>query len=128
MAVLPSPRTPSWNSDEAQEVIVDGLEKGSPRDSFDDAKRSVWKRVLVGDASQENQTKRAMQSRHLTMIGERFSSTHDFMRLADSPILKLSAGLLAPVFFSALAQCVLSFLHDILFPTLRVGSSAGGTR
>ena len=120
MAVLPSPRTPSWNSDEAQEVIVDGLEQGSPRDSFDDAKRSVWKRVLVGDASQENQTKRAMQSRHLTMIGERFSSTHDSMRLADSTILKLSAGLLAPVFFSALAQCVLSFLLYILSPTLRV--------
>ena len=120
MAVLPSPRTPSWNSDEAQEVIVDGLEKGSPRDSFDDAKRSVWKRVLVGDASQENQTKRAMQSRHLTMIGERFSFIHYFVRLAGSTVLKPSAGLLAPVFFSALAQCVLSFLLYILSPTLRV--------
>jgi hypothetical protein len=33
---------------------------------------SFWKRFTVGNtgASAENQTKRAMQSRHLTMIGE----------------------------------------------------------
>jgi hypothetical protein len=33
---------------------------------------SFWKRFAVGNAgaSAENQTKRAMQSRHLTMIGE----------------------------------------------------------
>ncbi|KAI0774651.1 amino acid permease-domain-containing protein [Trametes elegans] len=31
-------------------------------------KGSIWKRVLVGNASPQSQTKRAMKSRHLTMI------------------------------------------------------------
>ncbi|TBU58638.1 amino acid permease-domain-containing protein [Dichomitus squalens] len=69
MAALPPARTPSWNSaDEAKEVIVDGLEKGSPPESLRDIKTSVWTRVFVGDASQDKETKRAMQSRHMIMI------------------------------------------------------------
>ena len=63
----------SWASDdEVKEKLPDAsadvLEKGS---LDNDAKKpSVWKRVLVGNASADNATKRAMQSRHLTMIGE----------------------------------------------------------
>jgi hypothetical protein len=34
------------------------------------ASNSVWKRFIVVGASAENETKRAMQGRHLMMIGE----------------------------------------------------------
>ena len=68
-------RPPSQSSAGKAEEIVDdndGLEKSRP-ESLNNAnvtKRPLWKRVLVGDANQGNETKRAMQSRHLTMIGE----------------------------------------------------------
>ena len=66
-------RPASWASDdEVKEKLPDAsadvLEKGSL--DHDAKKPSVWKRVLVGNASADNATKRAMQSRHLTMIGE----------------------------------------------------------
>ena len=66
-------RPASWASDdEVKEKVPDAsadvLEKGSLDHGA--KKPSVWKRVLVGNASADNATKRAMQSRHLTMIGE----------------------------------------------------------
>lgn len=65
-------RPPSQSSVGKAEEIVDddGLEKSRPQ-SLNVAKRPLWKRILVGDANQGNETKRAMQSRHLTMIGAR---------------------------------------------------------
>ena len=73
MPALPTSRRPPSQSSAGGEIIDDdGIEKSRP-DSPNDAKRPIWKRVLVGDANQGNETKRAMQSRHLTMIGERLS-------------------------------------------------------
>ncbi|RPD67528.1 hypothetical protein L226DRAFT_452760 [Lentinus tigrinus ALCF2SS1-7] len=70
-ADIPEVRTTSWLDDEeTKEKIPDAqadvLEKGSLDHGA--KKPSVWKRVLVGNASEDNETKRAMQSRHLTMI------------------------------------------------------------
>ncbi|KAM5542466.1 hypothetical protein V8D89_003925 [Ganoderma adspersum] len=72
MPALPTSRRPPSPSQssagKAEEIIDDdGLEKSRPP-SLNNAKRPIWKRVLVGDANQGNETKRAMQSRHLTMI------------------------------------------------------------
>ncbi|CDO77231.1 hypothetical protein BN946_scf184747.g44 [Trametes cinnabarina] len=66
----------SWSSAiEAKDLSDVNLEKAPvPADTesvqnLDSPKASVWKRVLVGNASAQNDTKRAMKSRHLTMIG-----------------------------------------------------------
>ncbi|KAI1791056.1 amino acid permease-domain-containing protein [Ganoderma leucocontextum] len=61
------PTTSQSSAGKVEEIIDDGLEKSRPQ-SLNNAKRPIWKRVLVGDANQGNETKRAMQSRHLTMI------------------------------------------------------------
>ncbi|RDX47758.1 hypothetical protein OH76DRAFT_1353813 [Lentinus brumalis] len=65
---LPESRTPSWAStDEAKEKVpADVIEKGSI--DHDAKTLPLWKRVLMGNASAQNETKRAMESRHLTMI------------------------------------------------------------
>ncbi|KAI8989904.1 amino acid permease-domain-containing protein [Trametes punicea] len=77
MATLPavSPAaSSSWSSAiESKGVIVDdNLEKAPlPIDSdsvHNASEQAMWKRILVGNASAENNTKRAMKSRHLTMI------------------------------------------------------------
>ncbi|KAI0757972.1 amino acid permease-domain-containing protein [Fomes fomentarius] len=69
---FPETRPASWTSgDDPNEKLpsADTLEKGSASDSVDNvAHKPLWKRVLTGDASATYQTKRAMQSRHLTMI------------------------------------------------------------
>lgn len=73
---LPETRPASWASaDDPNEKLpsaaADILEKGSASDTVDDvAPKPLWKRVLTTNASASYQTKRAMQSRHLTMIGE----------------------------------------------------------
>ena len=82
MPALPTSRRPPSQSsagiDKAKEIIDDdGPEKSRPP-SLNNAKRPMWKRVLVGDANQGNETKRAMQSRHLTMIGARLSLRSTF--------------------------------------------------
>ncbi|KAI0684368.1 amino acid permease-domain-containing protein [Earliella scabrosa] len=68
---------PSWaeSADDAKEKHpdsqADSLEKGTPSESDTSEhtpRRSIWKRALVGNVSAKNETKRAMQSRHLTMI------------------------------------------------------------
>ncbi|OSC97918.1 hypothetical protein PYCCODRAFT_1471421 [Trametes coccinea BRFM310] len=73
-AVSPTAST-SWSSAiETKDLSDATLEKAPlPVDthSVDDhaaTKRSMWKRVLVGNANPQNETKRAMKSRHLTMI------------------------------------------------------------
>ena len=72
-------RSESWaeSADDAKEKHpdsqADSLEKGTPSESDTSEhapRRSIWKRALVGNVSAKNETKRAMQSRHLTMIGE----------------------------------------------------------
>ena len=71
MAILPATRAESWASDENKEQLnADVLEKGSQSTHGDAPQPSIWKRVLAGGASDGNETKRAMQSRHLTMIGQ----------------------------------------------------------
>ncbi|KAI0677739.1 amino acid permease-domain-containing protein [Trametes maxima] len=60
----------SWASAaDSKELPDDVLEKGADSQSVHDVrKRPIWKRVLVGTATPTNETKRAMKSRHLTMI------------------------------------------------------------
>ncbi|KAI9060005.1 hypothetical protein FKP32DRAFT_1679296 [Trametes sanguinea] len=73
-AISPAAST-SWSSAiETKDLSDASLEKAPvPVDthSVDDharPKRSMWKRMLVGNANPQNETKRAMKSRHLTMI------------------------------------------------------------
>lgn len=40
------------------------------------AARPAWKRALIGDAAQGHDTKRALGSRQIMMIGEWHSSSH----------------------------------------------------
>ena len=74
MAILPeSPALSRASSDDAKVVPdTDILEKGVDADRAP-SKPPVWKRIIAGGASDGNETKRAMQSRHLTMIGEHIS-------------------------------------------------------
>ncbi|KAI0355508.1 hypothetical protein OH77DRAFT_1496201 [Trametes cingulata] len=70
--ISPTPSS-SWTSAiETKEASLDNLEKAPvPVDTesvHNAPKRSMWKRVLVGNANPANETKRAMKSRHLTMI------------------------------------------------------------
>ena len=67
MDILPDTRAPSWTSaDDVTDAHTENvLEKGE----YVSQKPSFWRRMLVGGASEQTETKRAMQSRHLTMIG-----------------------------------------------------------
>ncbi|KAI0328228.1 hypothetical protein GY45DRAFT_1255432 [Cubamyces sp. BRFM 1775] len=63
----------SWSSAiETKDLSEVNLEKAPvPVDTesvHNAPKASMWKRILVGNASEQNETKRAMKSRHLTMI------------------------------------------------------------
>ncbi|KAI0638672.1 amino acid permease-domain-containing protein [Trametes polyzona] len=63
----------SWTSAvDAKELPDSSLEKAPiPADTesvLEPPKTPMWKRVLVGNATAQNETKRAMKSRHLTMI------------------------------------------------------------
>lgn len=74
-AVYPT-RSSSFSSvTDGKELPSDGFDSEKapvPLDSnsaHEAHKASIWKRLLVGNASASNETKRAMKSRHLTMIG-----------------------------------------------------------
>ncbi|OJT10323.1 hypothetical protein TRAPUB_13191 [Trametes pubescens] len=74
-AVSPT-RSSSFSSvTDSKELPGDGFDSEkapAPLDSnsaHEAHKASMWKRLLVGNASPSNETKRAMKSRHLTMIG-----------------------------------------------------------
>ena len=46
----------------------------SPSEGEDMGRRPIWKKMLVGSANGEFETKRALGSRHIMMIGESCSS------------------------------------------------------
>ena len=101
MAILPeSPALSRASSDDAKAVPdTNILEKGVDAERAP-SKPPVWKRIMAGDASDGNETKRAMQSRHLTMIGKHISRV--WFRAAVSPSFAAIGGTIGTgIFLSA---------------------------
>lgn len=72
LAPVPQKLSGSWSSaDDVKEKSASSVEEGiNVEPEHLHTRRSMWKRVVVGNSDATYETKRAMKSRHLTMIGK----------------------------------------------------------